>query len=160
MRTAPAMAAALAVAGTAAPAHASLFWSFAFNDGSNIASGTLTTNPLSAGVYGVTGITGTYDGSTITGLAPTGLGPYSASDNDLLPAPSFLDYGGLGFTLSSGGPEVLYSPEGGFFFEYDQGTGDAGGFASFTATQLIPEPASTGLFAAALATVAMLRRRR
>lgn len=159
MRTAPALVAAATVASVAAPVHASLLWHFTFSDGANTASGILTTNALSAGVYAVTGVTGTYDSATITGLAATGIGPYGASDNDLLPAPDFLDFGGIGFTLSGGGPEVLYAPEAGNFFEYDQSSGFAGGFGSFSAAQLVPEPATLGLFAAALATLSLRRRR-
>ena len=162
MRSVPALAAALAITAAAAPAHASLFWHFTFSDDADTASGTLTTDAFDSGTggYAVTGISGSFDGTAITGLAPTGIGLYDASDNLLLPGPGFLDYGGIGFTLGSGGPEVLYAPEAGNFFEYDQATGLIDDFGSFSASLAVPEPVSLGMFAAGLASLALLRRKR
>jgi hypothetical protein len=161
MRSAPALATAFVVAGIAAPAQAALLWDFSFSDGSNTASGTLTTAAESGGSYDVTGISGQFDGTTITGLQPTG-SFFSDSDNLLFPAPEFLDQHGLGFTLQTGGPELIYGAEGGagypyFAYNTTDAAGDAG---TFSASLAVPEPASTGLIAAALASLALARRRK
>jgi hypothetical protein len=151
----------LVAAGTASSAHASLLWDFTFGviGGGDTASGTLTTNSLSSGTYAITGITGTFDGQTITGLAPTGQGPYNISDNLLYPGPGFLDLGGLAFTFSGGGPETIYGAEGCCtFFDYSTAN-DASGSANFSAS-LVPEPASAGVFAMGMAALGLLRRRR
>lgn len=63
-------------------------------------SGTLTTDPLSLGSYLITGISGTFDGSTITGLiAP---GAFATNDNLLYPGSPMLDVGGVSFTILGG----------------------------------------------------------
>src|ERR1700733_926929 len=161
MRRVPIAAAILATAGAAAPAHASVLWDFTFTAGGDSASGTLTTDDLSAGSYQITDVTGTFDGITITGLAPTGQGPSvpDGTDNLLFPGPDFLDGNGFAFDLASGGPETIYGPEG-FYFDYSVANG-AGGFGTFSASLApVPEPASVGLVAAAMGAIGLLRRRR
>src|SRR5258708_11778426 len=79
---------ALVLSGT--PAQATLF-DFSIS-GSHTGSGTLTTTDTSS-PFTITGITGAFDGHTITGLDPGFLG---ADDVIFVPAP-FLDFDGLSF---------------------------------------------------------------
>jgi hypothetical protein len=159
MRRVPIAAAILATAGAASPAHASLLWDFTFTAGGDSASGTLTTDDLSSGSYQITDVSGTFDGTNITGLAPTGQGPDS-TDNLLYPAPDFLDQSGFAFDLAGGGPETIYGPESSFFFDYPDANsgGHSGTFSASLAP--LPEPASAGLVASAIAAIGLLRRRR
>ena len=117
--------------------------------------------PRAADPDAITGIAGQFDGTTITGLAPIDTF-FSDNDNLLFPAPEFLDHQGLGFTLQSGGPELIYGAEGGAgypYFAYNT-TDGPGNFGTFSASLAVPEPASTGLIAAALASLALARRRK
>jgi hypothetical protein len=80
------------------PAHAMTFDFSVSSIGSpgDIASGTFTGNQTSSGIYTLTGITGTFDGSTITGL--TG---YANADNLLFyPTQPFVDFEGISFLTS------------------------------------------------------------
>jgi hypothetical protein len=159
MRSISIASAALVAAGTASSAHASLLWDFSFAASPDSASGTLTTDPLNGGSYAITGITGTFDGVTITGLAAPGQGPFG-TDNLLYPGPGFLDLDGIGFTLSVGGPETLYGAEG-CCTVFDYANGFAGSPGAFSASPVTaPEPASAGLFGASLAAIGLLRWRR
>jgi len=61
-------------------------------------SGTLTaTAPTSGDAWVITAITGTADGSNITGLST-----FEGSDNLLFPATTYLNTDGLGFSLANG----------------------------------------------------------
>ena len=128
--------------------------------GGDTASGTLTTDALSGGSYAITGVTGTFDGQAITGLAAPGQGP-SGTDNRLLPGPKFLDLNGFAFTFSGGGPETIYGAEGCCtFFDYSAAA-LASDIANFSASPVnAPEPASAGVFGMGMAALGMLRRRR
>jgi len=63
-----------AALGLAATAHADFTWDWSYTGVTDLGgplvsgSGTLTTGPLSSGAYAITGITGTFAGSPITGL--------------------------------------------------------------------------------------------
>jgi hypothetical protein len=93
----------------------SLTWAFSFtvnnpgppsNPASNTDSGSgviTTTDNLVSGSYAITGITGTVDGQTITGLSSSP-GAYGDADNLLLSptTPEPFDNSGLAFKLSGG----------------------------------------------------------
>jgi PEP-CTERM motif-containing protein len=88
-------------------------WSFMYSDagGTDVISGSLTTTPLLGGQATVTGISGFYNGSAITGLLPAGTccsgdlsnnnGGDLANDNIVYFPGPFLDWGGLGIQVGS-----------------------------------------------------------
>jgi hypothetical protein len=73
------------------------------------ASGTFTTDPLSAGSYQITSIAGTLNGQPMT-LLPYGT-YWGPSDNLLFAAGASLDYGGIAFT-AGGNDYNLYDYRG------------------------------------------------
>jgi hypothetical protein len=94
------------------PAHAMTFDFSLKSIGSpgDIASGTFTGTQTSSGVYLLTGVTGTFDGSAITGL--TG---YANADNELFyPSQPFVDFNGISFLTASLGAINLFSNSGYF----------------------------------------------
>jgi hypothetical protein len=144
--------AAAALVGTSGAADASLVWEFNA-DLADSGQGTLTTDPLSGGSYQITGISGTF-----AGLAITGLSGFHGADNDLLPAPGYLDGLGISFSLSNGELVNIWA-EGAYFLELtSDNTGDYG---TFSATP-VPEPATFGIFSMGLAALGLIgwRRRR
>jgi hypothetical protein len=137
-------------------------------------SGTLVTSNTSVpgGVgntqsgYLVTGITGTLDGSAITGLLP--VGTFAGNDNLVFPiSSSLLDPSGLAFTTKSGIDVDLF----GFYepgstdvtsgYNYAETASPSGfGVGTFTLTEApVPEPASMALLAAGLCGLPVIRRR-
>ena len=74
-------------------------WNFTYSgNGGDTAAGTLTTTPLTSGQATITGISGTYDGSTIIGLIPPGTCCSSPPNDNVLYYPGpYLDVPGLGF---------------------------------------------------------------
>jgi hypothetical protein len=146
--------AATGVLGAYGPAQASLSWNFTTDmDGGG--NGTLTTGPLSAGSYLITGISGTFGGVTITGLPVL-----SGTDDLLYPAPEYLDGLGIGFSLSNGTDVVLWAEGGGLFFGVE--TNGQGFRGTFSASQVspIPEPGTAGILAPCLAALPFVGRRR
>jgi PEP-CTERM motif len=109
-----------ALCGSGPTAHASIIWGWSWS-GSNLfsplypavtdtGSGTLTTDPLSGSSYLITGFSGTFDGTTITGLQPTG--SFGGNDNLLLQSPLPLDGNGLTFLMPDGSQINLYNSGG------------------------------------------------
>lgn len=146
-----------AMIGLNAPARASqLTWNWSWSDySSNTGSGTFTTNALSSGSYLITGISGTWDGNTITGLlAPGSCCSYPPNDNLLLAGSPQLDDGGLGFV--SNGIDINLYQYGGIYYYY---TGDSsyGTFSAVLSSTSVsaPEPGSLALFGAALGLLAL-----
>lgn len=170
----PTMALALTAAFFASAAKADTFnFSFGTAQDSHSGAGTITGNDIGNGEFLITSITGTTDGSAITGLAdPRTLG---GNDNVLLfPADShgaFFDNGGVSFDVDLGGGQqaVVNLFEGNDFLSrvlFSVG-GDAGEdtLEPITVTRVpapspVPEPSSIGLFGTGAVGLASMVRRR
>ena len=91
------------------------------------AYGMLTTAGLSGGAYTVTGISGTWNGYTITGLLPPG--SYGNNDNLLFPAGPHLDDSGISFQVNAPGDDgngavnVYYDSGSSGYTEYSNDVG-------------------------------------
>jgi hypothetical protein len=127
---------------------------FAFNGsglfgGTLTGSGTLTTdntstiNPLNGyTVQAITGITGTFNGSAITGLAP---GTFGANNLYYLTGPFFVDGNGLGFTTASGIAANLFVTNGTSYRVNTQGAGLLTGLVTAQSSPVsaaVPEPST------------------
>jgi hypothetical protein len=137
------------------PAHASTFDFSVASGGSpgDVASGTLTASLISSGVYQVTGISGTFDGVTITGLSS-----YANADNELFfPAQPYVDFQGISF-LTSLGAVNLFSNSG--YFEVKSSVDPVGYYFNGTQISLnvsaTPLPDGLPLFATGLALIGMM----
>ncbi len=96
------------IAATSAPTNAALLWNWSYSGPGINAAGTFTTvdTPDSLGFYLITGITGTRNGETITGLQPVGIPipgnePYGG-DNLVRLGTSQLTKNGFGYSTSGG----------------------------------------------------------
>ena len=131
------MAGALLFAASITNASA-LVWDFSFADlAGDTASGQLVTGNVGS-PYQITGISGTFDGQTITGLD----GAYAGADNDLYVPGPYVSYAGLSFDLGSGlysQVNVWWDNSSNYWLDLNPpdaaGSGpDAGPLTSFTVT--------------------------
>lgn len=112
-------------------------------------TGTITTNDMSFisptngfTAQSITGITGTFNGSPITGLAP---GLFGANNLFFLTGPFFVDGNGLGFTTAAGVSANLFVTNGTSFRVNTQGAGLLTGLVTASATPVtaaVPEPST------------------
>lgn len=147
-------------------ASASTVWNWSYSGSGITASGTFTTleKPGANGGYLITGITGTRDGKTITGLQPAGTSipgnePYTVDDLVFLgPGPQLTSHG-FGFSISNGTySNPFYAdflPVPGYLeFFSNPGVGHSELPVQFSATPVsVPEPATYALAFGALAVV-------
>jgi hypothetical protein len=145
-------------------AHADVYnWSYA--DYYHSGSGTLTTSGTT-----ITGLTGTFDGGSVTLQAPGTCCNYPGNDNQLYASSSNL-LSTNGFTFQNINSDyqitnyqVFYDNNGQTAYAVENGNSEVITFGTFTAaaqpTSLpppaVPEPASIGMFAAGLAGLAFL----
>jgi phospholipase/lecithinase/hemolysin len=130
-------------------------------------AGTLTTsdestvNPLNGfTVQKITGITGIFNGSTITGLAP---GVFGANNLFYLTGPFFVDGNGLGFRTASGVDVNLFVTGGTAYQVNTQGAGLLIGRVTANATTVaaaVPEPSTWMLMLLGMAGVGFSMRRK
>lgn len=101
-------------------------------------SNTLTTSPLGIMGYAITGITGTLNGSAITGLSG-----FQGSNNYFYTSGSFVDGSGLGFTTAGGTNASLYFASVAQKYQLTTTNPFSTGYvtATATATPAVPEPA-------------------
>lgn len=152
--------AALVLAWTTPDARADLMWNWSFSGGGgDTASGTLTTNAESAGSYLITTLNGKWDGLTIGGLI---LPQEFGGDDDLLySAQPQLDLFGLSFSIASDDFNIGYRDSGSTYLAGDLAGNYRDNTGTFTATMAaVPEPVSVATFAAGLAALAAMRRKR
>lgn len=144
---------AASVIGVTAAAHASVTWDWSWSGADFSGSGTLTTGPLSSGSYPITGISGTFNGQTITALD----GSYQAPDNTLyVPGnngegdDNVLSYEGVAFDTSDHQIDIYdnIGNNGQYLVESTYSNGNAGEDAgAFSATEVgpVPEPVNVAL---------------
>jgi hypothetical protein len=159
----------IAVGGaTVEQASASLIWGWNYSGADVVASGTFTTNDTSdgSGFYLITGITGTRNGGTITGLQPTGTPipgnePFAVDNLVSLNGPQ-LTHNGFGYAATGGNyanpffADFLSPPRYLEFFSAPPFTSELP--ISFSATlTTVPEP---GIYALLLVGLGMLSRSR
>ena len=130
-------------------------------------AGTLTTsdesfvNPDNGfTVQTITGITGTFNGSTITGLAS---GVFGANNLLYLTGPFFLDGKGLGFNTASGVAVNLFVTNDTSYRVNTQGAGLLTGLVTANATTVaaaVPEPSTWMLMLLGMAGVGFSMRRK
>jgi len=150
-----------------AQAQGTLTWNWTWS-GTYSGSGALvTTDVTSAGYNGfsgylITGITGTFDGQTITSLDPVGSFGSGSGDNLVSNSSPYLDYEGINFTAGLHNYNIIFYNTlyyvgldlGGVGLGYDSGT-----FNATTAT--VPEPSMLALTAlGGLSWFSFLRRRK
>ena len=133
-------------------------------------SGTLT-GTLEAGdpgVYDITGITGTVNGVTITGILAPGQLHLGTSNDNLLNTnvgSTLLDYDGIGFTFGSPSSQGnFYYYDGEYVFQSvvpgGNGAVDDIQFAVTDTTAVTPEPSTLMLFGTGVLGLAGAARRR
>jgi len=163
---------------TTTTAAASILWQWNYSGSGITANGTFTTaeSPDGSGGYLITDITGTRNGTAITGLQPPGTSipgnqPYTVDDLVFLgPGPQLTSHG-FGFSLADGTyanpfyADFLPTPGYLEFFSTPPFTGGTPGPGSselpvqFSATPVsVPEPATFGLIFVALAWTCARRR--
>ena len=130
-------------------------------------AGTLTTsddsfvNPENGfTVQRITGITGTFNGSAITGLAP---GVFGANNLFYLTGPFFVDGNGLGFRTASGVAVNLFVTNGTSYRVNTQGAGLLTGIVTANARTVaaaVPEPSTWMLMLLGMAGVGFAMRRK
>lgn len=130
-------------------------------------SGTLTTsdelmvNPTSGFTFQrITGITGMFNGSAITGLAP---GVFGANNQFYTTGPFFVDGNGLGFRTASGVAVNLFVTNGTSYQVNTQGAGLLFGRVTANATTVaaaVPEPSTWMLMLLGMAGIGFSMRRK
>ena len=152
-----------------------LTFDFSFAGSGANGSGTLITSTTStAGEYLITGISGTANGSAITGLLAPGAFPadYPPANDNLLFSPAvnggLLDDAGFSFVDATGLDfNLFYGPNGGFdtstAYQFVTGVGtssNGGALTSCSAAATTPEPSSLALLGTGALGVAGVMRRR
>jgi len=128
----------LAMLGVAGPleAKADILWNWSYlnADTKITASGTLTTKDQAAGSYGITSITGVWNGAAITRLEAihSCCSPPGWNDNVLVDGSPKLGKGGFAFSVSDGPKINLFYKEGRYAYEIQNGPEVFGG--TFVAT--------------------------
>jgi len=147
------------------PAHAMTFDFSVKSIGApgDLASGTMTANLTSPGIYTLLGITGTFDGVAITGLSS-----YANADNLLLyPSQPYVDFQGISFETATLGIVNLFSNSG--YFEVKSAVDSVGYYFSGTpislavsaaAVSATPLPSTWGMMLLGLGVVGYLAYRR
>lgn len=115
--------------GVAASANASVYFNFSESGTGIAASGVLTTTDNGGGNYTITAISGTFNGDSMTLIAPGG---FQGNDNTLFfpGAPGLLDFSGFSFVSNSVSYNTYYSASGsycgspGCYGSYNDLTGD------------------------------------
>jgi hypothetical protein len=130
-----------------------------------VGSGTITTDDTSFvnslngyTVQTITGITGTYNGSQITGLAP---GTFGANNLFYLTGPFFVDGNGLGFRTATGQAVNLFVTND-TSYRVNAG-GLSTGFVTASAsavTAAVPEPATWAMMLIGFGAMGLTLRRR
>ena len=143
-------------------------YDFSISGSGITAIGVLTASPNGSD-FNVTHITGSYNGSSITGLLS--FETYQNNDNLLFPTQPYLDFSGISFAVGSLDYNVFYdnthnnceSVAGYYVYKGQSATSTACGAAvdtpvsfSFTPT---PEPATGGLMLVGIGVVLVMRKR-
>lgn len=159
------LATAMVVAASPASA-ASYIFDFAgtnlFGGGPIVGSGTLTTDDMTVQQNGrdaqkITGITGTYNGSSITGLNPTIFG----ADNFYYLMGQFVSGNGLGFDTAAGTSANLFASVGNY--RVNSVNPFQSGFVTATSSAVagaVPEPATWAMMLFGFGGIGFAMRRR
>jgi hypothetical protein len=136
---------------------------FSYLDAIHSANGTLTIGSASTGLngpgYAITGITGTFDGSEITGLLGLAVCCRSPANNNILYlSEPFLDLAGVGFAVGINNVNLFFQDS---YFAL-LSTDEISGLGTFTVTPVTqtPLPGALPLFASGLSALGLLGWRR